>query len=218
MLLKCVALAMALAAVGRVTQRAQSDEIVEAALATGHAGEKVTPYRLRREVGYPRKQQVAIYTKFVRVALAAWTAKSSGKHITQTSLPKWVTDDSVYVVFASPCPDGVPPCDLPWGRLGRGVAPTRVRIGPLILDDLQRYLPREAANSANSFVNADGVTTNLQFLDAIGGLPFDDAFVVATFNPQDFVPGLGVYALWQFDGIRAVVGGTVTDVELRAWR
>lgn len=63
------------------------------------------------------------------------------------------------------------------------------------------------------------VTTDLGFLDAIGGPPFDNAALAAVFDPDRFRPGLDLLAYWTLpDRSRVVSGARLTDADLRSWR
>jgi hypothetical protein len=182
------------------------DRLVQASIEEGTTG-AVSPYRLRAEIGQPSSQRVAIYTPYVRVALAAAQAAREQRPLHVDDLPAWVTEPVVYVVFRAPCAN--PPCEYEGLRLDPALPPAAVRVGPLLSTD----------NAAESTVDAIKVVHDLSFLNAIGGPPFENAVVMAVFRSEDLRLRTSVYARWDVSAtVRAYSGGQIRQDDVRTWK
>lgn len=179
------------------------------AVAQGVAAETaVGPYLFQpgNQIGIPGSPSAAVYTPFVRVAMAARVARDNGRTFDPEDAPEWITAPLIYVVFRSPCPVA-PPCTL--GTFDYAGQPP----------DLAA-----AWTEAGSYIRpgpdalAQELIHDLSFLDAIGGLPFEHAVVAAAFQPEQLREGVRLIARWKSPGVIYDVGGHVTREELRQWR
>jgi hypothetical protein len=185
-----------------------TEALIEAASRDGEAG-AVTPYRFSREIGRPPGPKVAVYTPYVRVALAGRHARQQGREFDHTALPGWVTEPSVLVVFGAPCAEA-PPCrhgDFEF-TTGMPVASVAIARSPL-----SPHAPSDA------YVQPLAITTDLSLLDELGGVPFPHAQVAATFPASAFQPGLTVFASWgHVFQVLVSSGARITADDLRDWR
>jgi hypothetical protein len=191
------------------------------AVALGLRGDvDIVPYFFSElHVGRHPHPRTAVYTPFVRVALAVQTARRRGAvEFDAGSLPDWVTEPTVLVVFGGPCA-GAPPCDFHGGQYDDLTPLTYVGIGPLISMPQVAHLSRRADAMATTTVHPFDVFDDLSFLHLIGGPPFEHARVAATFAPEGFQPGWTVFAQWTLPSRSHVLrGGIVTNADLAAWR
>ncbi len=183
-------------------------EQVREAMAAGTTAD-VSPYRLHDEIGARPGPTAAVYTPFVRVALAAKAAqRSNDDGSVPPHWPQWVTAPNVIVVFARPC--GAQSCQVDDQTLEDDAPVSQVGIARL-METVE--LPR----SATAF-RAVAVTRELAFLDVLGGPPFENAILAATFEPEAFRPGLTVFASWTLAKTRFYSGGVISANDLRHWR
>jgi len=62
------------------------------------------------------------------------------------------------------------------------------------------------------------MTTDLSYLDAIGGAPFADAVAAAAFDAELFVQSVGVYGFWRKENHFIPSHGFIDPNEIRHWR
>lgn len=187
-------------------------ELIEQAVAEGMGDAVVAPYRLLSEIGTPPNQKAAVYTPFIRVALAARAARARGvEAFDAATLPQWVTAPQVLVVFSAPCRDA-PPCSYHGFEFDDTTPLMQVSVAPGI--------PALAASGRRDIIPAAAISTDLSLLGLIGGPPFANARVAATFEPHTFGAGLTVFAAWSLDDGKVIVysGGRLTEADLRSWR
>jgi hypothetical protein len=190
-----------------------TEALIEAASRDGEAG-AVTPYRFSREIGRPPGPKVAVYTPYVRVALAGRHARQQGREFDHTALPGWVTEPSVLVVFGAPCAEA-PPCRHGDFEFTTGMPVSHAGIAPGVSPSPR---PPRAASS-DPYVQPLAITTDLSLLDELGGVPFPHAQVAATFPASAFQPGLTVFASWgHVFQVLVSSGARITADDLRDWR
>jgi hypothetical protein len=187
-------------------------EIAEALADGGRSEEEVplAPYSLKHHLGRSRGPNVAIYTPYLRIALASRVAHKDNKSLAPADLPEWITSPNVLVVFRSPCPPD--DCSYAAGarmhNYTRDLPPSVVFSGPhTAADDATR--PRTSAVA---------LAHDLRFLEAIGGQPFKDAVLAAIFPIEAVRPGASLVARWDFGMDRVPSGGRITSADTRGWR
>jgi hypothetical protein len=180
------------------------------AVALGQKDDLV-PYRLRHEIGVPPTQKTAVYTPFIRVALAARAAKlRTDTTFDASRLPQWVTAPDVLVVFGAPCASALP-CRYGDEEYDRDTPLTQVSVGPLLKTPQAPYAP--------GFVKARDISYDLSFLDVLGGPSFSNAMLAARFEPGALKPGLTLFARWTLpSGSLVYSGGVIAEADLRSWR
>lgn len=199
-----------------------TEALIEEAIADGRAG-KIRPYRLSHPIQGSPHQQVAVYTPYVRVGLAAAHREHASSAASAAELPGWLTEPTLHFVFRAPCQK--PPCEYPGNyRIDQSSLPL-VFVGPRTASvaspsqdrATHQSLPRGVLGPA---VESTGVSSDLRFLDALGGPPFEGATAVATFGASVIKPSAFVYAVWSFGGdtVRVYSGSQVTSEDIRAWR
>lgn len=166
---------------------AQSARLDEASLAEAvRLGEvsEPAPYLLY----HPDSDEatMAVYTPFVRVAMAAHTARQRGERLDPSTLPRWVVERDIHIVIR--------PADRS-AAMARLLYPTDPPLAetPITHIGLQRRdskLPLQP-------IPPRWTTTDLSYLSALGGRPFPDAVAAAGFDPDLMTAGLDVYAFWQ---------------------
>lgn len=184
---------------------------IEEAIVRGRASE-VTPYLLNRVIGGGSIPRAAIYTPFVRVALAAMAGRLTfdGARILSEVAPQWIASPDVLVVFGSPCP-GEQICEFGGEAVDpRGVSPTRIYIHP--------------QDGSRSSPGPGNVATPIRVVPMsdlrwLGTIPVNEPVVAATFSPHEFRDGSAVVAEWgRRDGISFLAGGRIQQTELDIWR
>jgi hypothetical protein len=161
------------------------------------------PYILRQN----RRENIAVYTPFIRIAMAAHIAKQQGGHVTAESLPAWVTEPTVYVLVRWPCERDVCTSIDGTETFTKDMTP-RVSAGRL----------GGGAPGFDSATQPLWVTTDLSNLRALGELPFDGAVAAAGFAPHVLKPDIDFYAWWR-KGIHTLVSsGRLEAAYLQAWR
>lgn len=187
-----------------------SGEDIEEAIERGRNGD-VAPY-LINGLGGGSRPKAAIYTPFVRVALAAAARLLTvdGATILFQVAPQWVASPEVLVVFGRPC--------LPEGTCDAG----GVVIDPLAENPSRVYIKQQVPLPASS--GAPVVATPIRViplrdLQWLGTIPVEGPVVAATFSPKDFRAGARVAAEWgRWNSVVFVVGGYLQQAELETWR
>lgn len=176
--------------------------LIRDAIAAGEAG-SVRPYLLRTPNG--TRYNIAVYTPFVRVALAAYTAKRGGSQTQLEHLPEWLTQPDIHVVIR--WPHEQPSRVVPDGTMfDRRMKLTQITVAP----NGQRNLV--------DFIRPNWMTTDLSYLDAIGGVPFSDAAGAATFPPELIVANTDVLGWWYKDNNYFMSSGRIEVSDFLQWR
>jgi hypothetical protein len=186
---------------------ALNPELISLALEEARTGQ-IRPYRLYK--GGHRSADAAVYTPFIRVALAAQLAfRRENAELDPADLPTWITEPVVWVVFPPPCLPGCPPA--------------------FIHDDDHRRLgvvgiSEDMSNRAMPVARPIRVLQDMTQFARLGVLPFADASVAAAFQPLLFRSGWTVFALWTFSDSRgsylggAYSSGLIASADLATWR
>ncbi len=181
---------------------------IEEAVERGRSGD-VAPY-LINGLGGGSKPKAAIYTPFVRVALAAAARLLTygGATILFQAGPQWMASPEVLVVFGRPCP-GNSACEA------GGVV-----IDPMAESPTRVYLEQTQPPSSGPRPIATPVRVlPLRDLQWLGAIPVEGPVVAATFSPKDFRAGARVAAEWgRWDSVTFVVGGYLQQADLDTWR
>jgi hypothetical protein len=205
-------LAMLALSVQTTTSVELSQQDVAQALADGARNEQdlpLRPFLLERRYGRPPGPTVAIYTPYLRIALASRVAHRQKKSLTPADLPEWITSPNLLIVFRAPCPSGN--CTYEHTRVHTytpDMPPSFVFSGPFTTTD-DHTRPRTPPL---------GIERDLAFLDVIGGKPFDDAVLAATFAIDTVQPATSLVARWDFGKDHVFSGGQVTAADLQQWR
>jgi hypothetical protein len=149
-------------------------------------GEKQSPHPYMVPMpGWP-EPNIAVYTPFMRVALTASVAERRGGRATAESLPEWVTRPEVHVVVKWPHNEPT--------KFGGGGAlfHQQMKMSQIGLMPIGRF-------DIFDFVRPNWMTTDLSYLDTLGGAPFANAAAAAAFPAESFVSGMDVYGWWQVD-------------------
>jgi len=146
-----------------------------------------------------------VYTPFIRVALAAYTATQRGERLSMSKLPLWIVERDVHVV--------VRPQNTTFAAWWFPEDPslTRTPITQIVL------APRSGAPYLDG-IPPKWMTTDLSYLDAIGGAPFADAVAAAAFDPGLIVQNVDVYGLWRKENDYIPSHGFLDANEIRKWR
>jgi hypothetical protein len=162
------------------------------------------PYWLYPRPG-PRTATVAVYTPFIRVALAAHTAIQRGHRLSMSTLPPWIVESDVQVVvrpqnttFAAQ----LSPEDL---------SLTKTPMTQIVL------APRGRGPYPDG-IPPKWMTTDLSYLDAVGGPPFTDAVAAAAFDPALMMRNVDVYGYWRKENHFIPSHGFLDPNEVRNWR
>lgn len=186
-----------------------SGEDIEEAIERGRNGD-VAPYLISGLGGGGGRPMAAIYTPFVRVALAAAARLLTydGATILFQAGPQWMASPEVLVVFGRPCP-GNSACEA------GGVV-----IDPMAESPTRVYLEQTQPPSSGPRPMATPVRVlPLRDLQWLGAIPVEGPVVAATFSPKDFKAGAKVAAEWgHWNSVRWVVGGYLQQAELDTWR
>lgn len=163
-------------------------ELDEASLAEAvRLGEvsEPAPYLLYHDPGSD-EATMAVYTPFIRVAMAAHAARKRGGRVDVTTLPRWVVERDILLV--------VRPADgsAAMARLLFPADPPLAQTPPT-----QIGLQRRDSKLPFQSIPPRWTTTDLSYLAALGGRPFPDAVAAAAFDPDLMVTGLDVYAWWR---------------------
>ena len=178
--------------------------LIQEAIAWGENA-KPEPYLL-----YPEHRQhawIAVYTPFVRVALAAHTAKQRGSRISPSELPNWIVERVVHVVVRPAeaqvmsarrlYPEDPPLWETPITEIGleqRGRAPFLAFIAP------------------------KWITRDLLYLNDLGGPPFTNAVAAAGFAPESLTSEVDVWGWWRKDNHFFPSLGRLEADEIKNWR
>lgn len=157
----------------------------------------------------PRSDEatMAVYTPFVRVAMAAHAAKRRGGRLDMTTLPGWVVERGIHVVIrpfsrSAGAASQLFPDDPPLAR----TPPTHIGLQQRDSKVPSRSIPPR------------WTTTDLSYLAALGGRPFPDAVAAAAFDPDVMVAGLDVYAWWRKENHFFPSLGLLHPEEMKHWR
>lgn len=190
----------------RLHQSAQLDEAsLREAVRCGETSEP-EPYLL-----YPGPGQdeptMAVYTPFIRVAMAAHAARQRGERLDVSTLPRWVVERDIHVV--------VRPANRS-AMMARQLFPGDPPLAetPVTQIGLQR---RDSKLPVQS-IPPRWTTTDLSYLEALGGRPFPDAVAAAAFDPDLMVTGLDVYAWWRKQNEFFPSLGVLNPGEMKNWR
>lgn len=189
------------------SESVQLDEAsLREAIAFGETSEP-EPYLLYPGPGPDVDPTMAVYTPFIRVALAAHVARQRGEHLEVSTLPRWVVERDIHVVIRPAdrsaamarllFPDDPPLAQTPLTQIGLQRRDSKL--------PLQSIPPR-------------WTTTDLSYLAALGGRPFPDAVAAAAFDPDFMVTGLDVYAWWRKQNQFFPSLGMVDPDETKHWR
>lgn len=155
----------------------------------------------------PREPTMAVYTPFVRVALAARTARECGHALRADTLPEWIVKPDILVVVRPPSrtsgmssrlfPDDPPLDQTPITQIA---------------------LMRRGQPQFLDFIAPASMTRDLSFLTALGGLPFPDAVGAATFDPKLFLLDVDIYGWWRKGNDYLPSHGMLDPEEMKTWR
>jgi hypothetical protein len=180
------------------------DASVREAIALGEK-HRPEPYLLYPRPG-PRTATFAVYTPFIRVALAAYSANQRGERLLISKLPPWILESDVHVV--------VRPQSTVMAAVLFPEDPslTRTPITMIVLAAPDREPP------ILDGIAPKWMTTDLSYLDAIGGAPFADAVAVAAFDAELVVQSVGVYGFWRKENDYIPSHGVIDRNVIRSWR
>jgi hypothetical protein len=148
---------------------------------------------------------MAVYTPFIRVALAAYTATQRGERLSVSKLPPWMVETDVHVVVR-PQSTTYAPQFFP-----EDPTLTRTPITQIVLT------PRGRAPWTDG-IPPKWLTTDLSYLAAIGGAPFEDAVAAAAFDPAVMMQNVDVEGFWKKDNDYIPTQGFLDANEKRNWR
>ena len=201
--------------VTRVTGQARTPTAVdiEEAIRWGETGTP-SPYLLHHAQYQGTTDDVvvgAVYTPFVRVALAAHAAHDKGERLDPENIPEWVVEPVVYIAFRWYC------CDGDHGDMAS--------YHPLEPFDYALAVPGRPAGLRNIAAPPLWVERDLSLLNAFGGVPYSDVVLLAGYplpalsQPGDFVIYRNVPnpANPQYPGTLMEIG-RVTASDVRDWR
>jgi hypothetical protein len=151
------------------------------------------------------RDNIAIYTPFTRVALAAHEAKRLGKVITTQDLASWIIHHDVHVVVRWPHHE--PSRMVPDGT----VFDMRMPLSQITIAPDGRINPRK-------FVRPIWFTTDLTYLGSLGGRPFEEAAGAAGFPPELFVPNAEVAGWWHKTRNYFMSSGRIETDRFVRWR
>jgi hypothetical protein len=179
------------------------DASVREAVALGEK-RRPEPYFLYPRPG-ERKATVAVYTPFIRVALAVHTASQRGARVSIGKLPPWILESDVHVVVR-------PQSTMMAAELfpeDPSLARTPMTMIVLAPPDREPTLDGIAPK---------WMTTDLSYLDVIGGAPFADAVAAAAFDAELIVQSVGVYGFWRKENHFIPSHGVLERNEVKHWR
>jgi hypothetical protein len=180
------------------------DRLLREAVALGESG-KPEPYWLYPRPG-PRTANAAVYTPFIRVALAAYAAAQRGERLSTGTLPDWVKDPAVHVVVRAQNSSGVHemffPDDPPLAR----TPITQIALVP------------HGKPPGSTFIEPKWLTRDLSYLDAIGGAPFPNAVAAAAFDARAMVQDVDVFGWWRKENHLFPSHGFLDPKEFTNWR
>ena len=189
------------------------DGAIREAVALGER-QKPEPYWLYPKPG-PRKTTAAVYTPFIRVALAAHTASRRGESVAIGKLPMWVLERDVHIVMRpqntknaeAGDPEDASIAHTPMTQIAlapRGRVPSHNGIPPSV-----------------PFLNGippKWMTHDLSYLDLLGGVPFADAVAAAAFDPEVMVQDVDVFGWWRKENHFFPSHGFLDPDEMKNWR
>ena len=142
----------------------------------------------------------AVYTPFVRIALASYNERRSGRQLTPDKLPAWLTEPLIYFAIKwVPSRDEPPPQDAQMVLVKSGMLPVN-----------------------DSAVHALRVSNDVATLTRFGVKPpFPGGMIIGVFPSSAVAAGHDVLAFdrWHSQGRGGRYrGGRLTDEDLRKWR
>jgi hypothetical protein len=165
------------------------------------------PYLLYPNPGPRDEATMAVYTPFIRVALAAHAARQRGERLDASTLPLWVVERDIHVV--------VRPADRS-ASMARLLFPADPPLAetPITQIGLQRHGRLHFLD----FIPPRWMTTDLSYLTLLGGLPFPDAVAAAAFDPDLLVKDVDVYGWWQKQNEFFPSHGFLNPDDIKSWR
>jgi hypothetical protein len=136
----------------------------------------------------------AVYTPFVRIAMASKAARLQGRDLTAADLPDWLIAPVVYIALRWYCVDSA--CNLPTQPIDVTILPDQRRPFPPVW-----------------------TSRNLDVLTRFGALASADTIAVAAFAVATITPGAMIRTcVWTSSSHCDGRGGVITEADIAAWR